>query len=476
MTMALPATQAEFEDALNDPARMKDVWSTPGGWGEFCRGYAQASMGELSAQLKNEMQIGMADWLKGNPAPGNGTVTPAGMSGDMVADAARVRAANASLPMAKVIAKNKLFSKTALGAPLDSEKYSASIGTFLQAVWHKAEQAFPGDVEPLRNFRKTLRNALSERVPSEGGFLVPEVLRSQILMVALETAIVRPRARVIPMDSLRVPYPTIDDTSHTSSVFGGVIGYWTEEAAALTASAPSFGRIVLEAKKLTGYTTIPNELLQDSVAALDQWFNEMFPIALAWFEDVAFITGTGVGEPQGFLNSPCGIRVPCGTTHTVAFADIVAMWPRLLPASMNNAVWLCSPSVIGQLMQLYLNAGGSTPIAPPLWLNGMQAHDGLTMTLLGRPLIVSEKMPDSSSNNTTVPGALALVDFNYYLLGDRQSMQVQSSDEYLFANDLTAFRVIERLDGRAWLQSAITPENSGSTLSPIVFLDTTSTS
>ena len=38
-------------------------------------------------------------------------------------------------------------------------------------------------------------------------------------------------------------------------------------------------------------------------------------------------------------------------------------------------------------------------------------------------------------------------------------MQIASSDEYLFANDQVAFRVIERLDGRFWLQSAITPEN-----------------
>jgi hypothetical protein len=53
-------------------------------------------------------------------------------------------------------------------------------------------------------------------------------------------------------------------------------------------------------------------------------------------------------------------------------------------------------------------------------------------------------------------------------------MQVASSDQYLFANDLMAYRIIERLDGRFWLQSAITPENGGANkLSPLVLLDTT---
>jgi HK97 family phage major capsid protein len=68
-------------------------------------------------------------------------------------------------------------------------------------------------------------------------------------------------------------------------------------------------------------------------------------------------------------------------------------------------------------------------------------------------------------------GDLALVDFGYYLLGDRQSMQISSSEHFKFGNDLTSFRIIERLDGRTWIQSAITPENGGSTLSPVVVLN-----
>jgi HK97 family phage major capsid protein len=69
-------------------------------------------------------------------------------------------------------------------------------------------------------------------------------------------------------------------------------------------------------------------------------------------------------------------------------------------------------------------------------------------------------------------GDVAFVDFGYYLLGDRQSMVISSSEHYQFANDLTVFRVVERLDGRTWIQSAITPENnSANTLSPVVLLN-----
>jgi HK97 family phage major capsid protein len=161
------------------------------------------------------------------------------------------------------------------------------------------------------------------------------------------------------------------------------------------------------------------------------------------------------------------------------WADIAAMFSRMWPASLKSAVWLCSPDVLAELLQLTQ----SSNVSPPLWLDNFQAigtpgsgdGDGRTYQLMGRPLIVTEKLPTYNANNTTVAGALTFVDLSYYLLGDRQTMQVASSDEYLFANDLVAYRVIERLDGRFWLQSPITPEGTnGSTLSPLVLLNTPS--
>lgn len=471
----IPASAEELEEMLNDAAaggsRMTPIFQDPALHAKFIREYAKAQLtrnnGELAKQTKEAVQAGMQEFLTDSKERGGNIGMPSVPGGHdpYRAQLTPQQAANAR--------RAKLYNKRALGSKLYGEKLAASWGDFMPAVHHKAEMS-----EPVAAFRRLIKAAMSERVPSEGGFLVPEHLRSQVLMLALEDAVVRSRARTIPMDSLRVPYPTVDDPSHTSSVYGGVIGYWTEEAAALAASNPSFGRIVLEAKKLTGYTEIPNELLQDSIAALEQFFDEMFPSALAWFEDVAFLTGDGVGQPIGILDkgATCAVRVPCGTLHTIALSDIVNAYVRMLPQSLNKAVWLCSPDVLAQLLQLVL-VSGTTPVAPPLWLNQMSIAGEPVYTLLGRPLIVSEKVPSNLAGNTTQPGALTFVDFSYYLIGDRQTMQVSTSDEYKFANDLTAFRVIERLDGRPWLRSALTQANgSTNTLSPIVKIDTTATS
>ena len=469
--VVIPASAEELEEMLNDGDRMAPVLKDPQVHARFIREYTKAQVtknnGELAKQTREAVQAGFQEFLQDSREGGNINMPAVQRAGSAPfgAQLTPQQYANAR--------KIKVYDKHAAGQKLYGEKLAASWGDFIPAIHHRAELN-----DEISTFRKFIKNAMGERVPSEGGFLVPEHLRSEMLMLSLEQAVVRSRARTIPMDSLRVPYPTIDDPSHVNSVFGGVQGFWTEEGAALAQSAPSFGRILLEAKKLTGYTEIPNELLQDSIAALAQFFDEMFPEALAWFEDVAFLTGDGVGQPLGILNSgaTCAVRVPCGTLNTVALSDIVKMYIRMLPQSLNRAVWLCSPDVLAQLLQLVL-ISGTTPVAPPLWLNQMSIAGEPVYTLLGRPLVVTEKVPTNLSSNTTQPGALTFVDFGYYLIGDRQTMQVSTSDEYKFANDLTAFRVIERLDGRPWLRSALTQANgSTNTLSPIVKLDTTATS
>lgn len=513
MTVAIPETAEELEEFMNSDERLGELLAS-GQLPEFNRAYMKKALAkkaaDLGPQMREQMQLSWQQYLQDQESKGFRPASGAGWRGvpgnawppafGGKSERAHAAVMRSRRPDAAWQAdRQMLFSERALGAKLNAEPYAGSLGEFSYAVYRAEEQAKDrgdtAEVERIRGFKRKLANALSERIPAEGGFLVPENLRSEILMVALETAVIRPRARIIPMDSLRVPLPMIDDTSHSSSVYGGVIGYWTEEGAALTASAPSFGRIVLEAKKLTAYTTIPNELLQDSVTPLDTWFNMFFPRAIAWFEDVAFIgsatTGTGAGEPQGILNAPAAVRVPVGSDNTITFNDIAKAYSRMWPASLNSAVWLCAPDALVQLLQLALTSEQTTSstsyttVAPPLWLQQMQATDhpgggsgdGVNYMLMGRPLIVTEKMPSSGSGNTTTPGALTFVDLDYYLIGDRQSMQIASSADYLFANDLMAYRVIERLDGRFWLQSAITPENgSSNTLSPLVKIDTTATS
>ncbi|CAM5264989.1 Phage major capsid protein OS=Streptomyces fumanus OX=67302 GN=GCM10018772_05230 PE=4 SV=1 [Streptomyces fumanus] len=124
-------------------------------------------------------------------------------------------------------------------------------------------------------------------------------------------------------------------------------------------------------------------------------------------------------------------------------------------------MWIVAPDALPQLLQMSLDVGtGGNSVFV------VNAAGPFPMTIFGRPLIISEKAAALGAR-----GDIAFVDLSYYLIGDRQTMTADSSTDYRFGNDQTTFRIIQRVDGRPWLQSAITPANGSSKkLSPFVEL------
>lgn len=366
--------------------------------------------------------------------------------------------------------RGAVYNKFAPGAAFenayrDDDRFK-SIGEYCQAIREEGRpSAAPNRKELLQKLEnvRSFQNSFGSEDPGAGGFLIPEIMRSELLQLALEDSIVRSRATVIPMSTLRVPIPTVDDTSHVSSLFGGVQFYWAEESASLVESEATFGRVVLDAKKLTGFFKVPNELLADA-PAFSGWFDSRIPMGLAWAEDVAFLTETGAGTPQGVVGAqnPAYITVTRDVTAELNWADIVNMYSRMLPASLKSAVWVCAIDVFPMLAQISLSS-------PGIWMGGYNAptaQDAPPVTIMGRPVIFTEKVGPANS-----VGDISFLDLSYYLIGDRQSVAVAASDQFAFQNDQTAYRIIERVDGRPWLQSALVPHNnSANTLSAYVGL------
>jgi HK97 family phage major capsid protein len=343
---------------------------------------------------------------------------------------------------------------------------NGQVGTraeFFIAAGARAQQV-PQQFRANRSKIEQIRDAYSGTVPVDGGFLVPEQFRAELLRLSLDTALVRGRARTIPMSSLKLKIPMIDSSTNVGSVHGGMIAYWTEESAQLVESQARFASVLLEAQKLTGYSAIPNELLADA-PGFDALIMSMWPEALAFFEDLAFIRGSGVGEPLGFLGNAATVVQTSnnGANNTITSTDIFNMYARMLPGSLARAVWVISPNALPQLFKMA--AADNSPI----FISNIAG--AAPLTILGRPVLVSEKMRTLGTQ-----GDIAFVDFGYYLIGDRQVMQVADSGDYRFGYDQTAFRIISRVDGRPWLNSAITPANGGDTLSPFVELETTRSS
>jgi HK97 family phage major capsid protein len=318
---------------------------------------------------------------------------------------------------------------------------------------------------------------MGERVGSEGGFLVPEILRSQVLFYMATAAAVRPQAMVLPMSTLRLPVPILDNPSQASSAqaLGGLTFSFTEEGAAITNTTPGFGRVVLEARKLAALMTAPNELADDAAGAFGDFLARVIAKGYAWVEDDYFIgtNGTGVGCPQSLINAPCAVSVSRLTGSKVQQVDLASMFKALHPAAKmsgytpgyTNVRWLLSASAMDQILELYLAIGtpANTAVATSEWF---QAGDGdrTGPSLLGLPVTVTDHQPAVGT-----AGDVILADLSNYLIGDRQVMTVERAPHSLFANDQSYFRVRALVDGRYWVQSATTTE-TGQSVSPVVVL------
>ena len=341
--------------------------------------------------------------------------------------------------------------------PKENASSFKSFGEYIKAIDNKNK----GKSDDIR------LKALGESSGETGGFLVPEEFRSELLRLPLEQAIIRPRARTIPMASNTIKLPRVKDTSHASSVYGGVVGYWGEEASTYTASEPDFAQFQLVAKKLTGYTQASNELAQDSAIALESLLTGMFGDAIRFYEENAFINGDGAGEPIGIKNADALISVAKETGQaatTIVYENLVNMYSRMMPSSHQNAVWIAHPDIMPQLMTLALTigTGGSA-----IFVNNASAD--VPMSIFGRPVMFTEH-----AQTLGTVGDIYYADLSYYVIGDRQGITIASSDHYRFANGETVWRFTERLDGAPWLDSAITPQNGSNTLSPFVALATRS--
>lgn len=449
MTVAIPTSPSELEELLADPTKTSEIFAdlqkgNAKPFQDLIKAYAgnvAKKDPDVGAQVREQVQLVLADFMEKNGADKKNVKLDFSGTSDPI-----VRYA-------------KLHNKKAVGAPLDG--LFPDVAAYMQAVWNKAhlDKETAGKLDQIR--------AYQEKVPSEGGFLVPEEFRAELLRLSLSNAVVRPRARVIPMASATLRFPKIDETSRVSSVFGGVVVYRTEEGAELAESAASFGSIKLEATKQTALAHVTNELVRDW-GAFGVFINEIFPEAMAWYEDLDFLTANGVGCPLGALNTGNSALIAVAAeagqnASTIVWENVIRMYARMLPSSIGRAVWVASPDVFVELATMALNVGTG---GSAVWLTN--GTDTPVLTLLGRPVIMDEKAPAALGTQ----GDLSFVDFGMYLIGDRQMMTVDSSEHVKFTSDKTTYRMIQRNDGRPWLESAITPHNNSATLSPFVQLAT----
>ena len=319
-----------------------------------------------------------------------------------------------------------------------------------------------------RNEEYRAATGLGEAPPEDGGFLVDKPTAARLIDKIHQTGQVASMCDRTPIGAGAngIKFNGIDETSRADgSRWGGIRGYWTDEAAAMTASAPKFKRISMELEKLTALYYATDELLQDA-PALAARVESSVSQELAFKLDDAIIEGDGSGKPLGLLNANCLVSVAIETgqaASTIVADNIINMYSRIWAPSRSRAVWIANADVIPQLytMSIAVGTGGV-----PVWLPGNSMTGRPNDSLIGRPIIYIEQCETIGT-----AGDIYLADMSQYGLIEKGGVQSAMSIHVRFLNNETVFRFVMRVNGQPYWESALTPfKGTSNTVSPFVNL------
>jgi HK97 family phage major capsid protein/HK97 family phage prohead protease len=189
-----------------------------------------------------------------------------------------------------------------------------------ESVTHLLYRKSKGDAEASEKLADMSTKTAAEygiKALGEGGssgFIVPPVFWQQgIAEYRIAASKVRQLCTVIPGIATNLVYMP-RETGIAS------VG-WTAENAAKPSTDQTFGQIAVNIFTLAGISKVSRQLLEDSSPAVDTIVRKDLGRLLGQAEDIAFLAGTGTGQPTGILNTS---NVLGGNIGTQTVADALA--------------------------------------------------------------------------------------------------------------------------------------------------------
>lgn len=349
------------------------------------------------------------------------------------------------------------------GSYLDNQARAGfpHIGEFARSVYNAVRNPAAMD-QRLSHILNAPTTYGQEGTGADGGFAVPPAFRSDIVQKVMGEDSLWGRVDQQTTSSNSYTVPTDETTPWGTS---GIRAYWTAEGAQKTQSKPALGETTVKLFKLAALVPVTDELLEDA-PSLDRFLRTKAGQVLEFEMSRVLLSGTGVGQPLGVLNSPATIAVAKDsgqTADTITYSNIRNMWSAMRAANRQRAVWVGSQSIETQLLSMTVGAGANQA---PAYLPGGTIAGQPFDTIFGRPVLYSE-----AAEQLGDLGDLTLLDLSQYLgVTKVGGMKTDVSIHLWFDYDVTAFRFVLRVGGQPWWAAATAARDGSFSYSPFVAL------
>lgn len=289
--------------------------------------------------------------------------------------------------------------------------------------------------------------AMTEGTNAQGGYLVQPELERQLILAREADNVLRPLCNSINVTTNSIQLDQLGIKTGAAWV--------AELATKFEETGMSILSVTASIFTAAGLATISNQLLADSNPSVDQLVTTDLAKRIVALEELAFMAGSGTGQPLGILNT-AGVNTqtvstfadpaePKGLLDTVldAIAQVQLEWGQPSAIVMHPRTWtriIKSRDSANHYTIAPRNifTAGYDPATPRTFV------DGPEQTLFGVPVVLSNRVPTNlgSGNNES---RVIVGDFQEALILDRQGLTVDESPHVFFTSNQTVFRCESRV-------------------------------
>lgn len=262
--------------------------------------------------------------------------------------------------------------------------------------------------------------ALSGNSGAEGGYAVPREIDARIDATLKAISPIRAIANVV----------KVGTSGYRKLVAsGGVESGWAAETAGRPMTAtPTFNEVAPPFGELYANPAASQAMLDDALFDVEAWLADEIAREFAAAEGAAFVSGSGINRPKGFLTAPTattgdavrafGTLQVLATGAAGAFAanpeeKLIDLVQALRAPYRQGASWVMNSATLARIRKFKTSDGAM------LWQPSLAV--GQPATLLGYPVVEVEDMPDIAANST----AIAFGNFQAgYLIAERGETQL----------------------------------------------------
>lgn len=233
------------------------------------------------------------------------------------------------------------------------------------------------DQRKLLDDVRTEYKALSVVPDTAGGYLAPSEYVREIIKAETEISPVRSlvRVRQTAAKSIMIPKRT-----------GQFAAVWVaEQGTKSETTGLTYGVEEIPTHEVYALIDISNQMLEDSAFSMEGEISMEASEQFAVAEGAAFVSGTGVGRPQGFLTNASVSTTNSGAATTITADGLLSLKYAIKSAYQATATWLMARATISSVRKLKDGNGNY------LWQPGLA--QGRPNTLDGDPYVEVSDMP-----------------------------------------------------------------------------------